>query len=361
MKTAECKDRPRLLVASILCCWSVLFGGMVWADQIVGYLKTDCLGDGAQSRDTVVSVPFQSHGAFQGQLSSVDLQAGQSTLNFGSTIGAADDFANSPHFVLFKSGAAAGRMFSITSNTATSVVIDTGSETLSGVAAGNIAQIVPHWTLDTLLPPDTQSTIHESSGVLPTQRASEVLLFDTTSEGILLSPDRVFFVTASGWKQVGEGYPDAGNTVLAPGSGMVIRHAAGAAGTEFISHGVVEEADVATVLRSRSEGPQDNTVSLLRPIPTKLEDLDLESYFTLSASNDAGDRQDELFVFGTTLGTVNTFPTAKYFRTASGWIEDDGSTYPVSNDTEIPAGSAFVIRKASSGGGNQIWVNAARY
>ncbi len=343
-------------VLSLVC-----LSGSYAERPIVGYVRFDCLG-GVESQDTVISVQFHRPPSLIGRASNVSAIAGETTLAIQDAGFLADSFTGVPHYAIVTSGTARGQFFNVSSNSTTEVVIDTGSATLAGLAAGDSLMVIPHWTLNTLFPQATQTALHESTGALPSQRQTELHFFDVSSKGIELSADSVYFVTSTGWKQVEKGYPSANDVVIPPGSAMIVRHPAGAASTEFHAYSHVLQSDFALSLEADALVTMDRTVSLARPVPVTLENLDLDSVFEESATSNPGDRKDELLVFSTTSGAINTLPTTTYFRTSGSWVLDDNNTYPNANTDEISAGAAMVIRKAPDGSGSSmIWLNTARY
>lgn len=347
-----------LTIAALLATSVLLIHGN---PTIVGYVRFECLG-GAESTDTVVSVQFHQKPGLIGRVDTANPAAGETTLSVQDSAFSANDFSTTPHYLLITSGTHKGRFFNITSNSASDIAIDTGSETLIGFSPSDSVMVIPHWTLDTLLPPASQTSVHESTGVLPSHRQTEIHFFDTTTNGIVLSPDRIYFVTASGWHQAEKNYPAAGDTVIEPGTAMVIRHAAGAADTQFYANSHVLQEDLAQAIEVDATAPRDKPLSMMRPVPVALSDLDLESVFAVSASTSPADRKDQLLVFETTSGAVNSMPSKTYFRIGGDWVLDDGATFPNSNSAEIPAGAAMVIRKSPNGTGvSQIWLNSPRY
>lgn len=143
----------------------------------------------------------------------------------------------------------------------------------------------------------------------------------------------------------------------------MIRHPTGSADTVFYSMNLVHRHDHRTWLRTSSDGPQDNHIGVVRPVPVALVDLDLDATaFLDSASNDSGDRKDELLVFDNTDPSLNKVPSTTYFRVAGEWREDDGNTYPVADTATIAPSSAIVIRKSATvDGAPVLWINSPRY
>lgn len=331
------------------------------ASSVVGYNRVDCPG----GSDTVVSVPFHRPASFSGLVDGTpNVSGGAATVAVQGTDPLVDsELVGEAHYLVFTDGGGGGSVFPITANDTGSITIDTGSGDLAGVADGDRFQAVPYWTLATLFPVATQTAIHLSGGMLSPQRKSTVLFFDESTGGTDLAPDRIFFATGDGWFRSASGFPAADDEIVRPGAAFVIRHPQGEAATAFYPHQVVSTSAFAVDLRTRSEGPQDNAVSLVRPVPVRLADLDLGApAFLESASNGDPDRKDELLVYDNTAALLNKTPSTIYFRAGGEWRLDDDSSYPNADDDEISPSAGLVIRKASTAGGETLqWLNTPRY
>ncbi|MCB1231566.1 MAG: TIGR02597 family protein [Verrucomicrobiae bacterium] len=331
------------------------------ASDILGIIRIPCL----EGSDTLVGIPFERYTEAKGSLLTAPRIAGNSaTFQAASPDG---DFAifGTENFYLRWVGesGSAGAWHRILSNAEDSFTIDQNGNDLSSLVAGDPFEIVPYWTLNTLFDPATQSTIHVSAGPLPTSRSTEVLITDLVGEGISLAPDRLFFLTADGWHEASSGFPAAGDEPIQPGQVIVIRHPAGTGDTYFVAEQRVLTGAHRQPLRTSVRGYQDNVISLMRPATVKLSDLDLsDQIFVDSASTAANDRVDELLLFDNASPAFNKAPFKSYFRIGGTWHEDDGASYPVADDDEIPMAAAVVIRKApTSDGRTLIWIDSPEY
>ncbi|MCB1231920.1 MAG: TIGR02597 family protein [Verrucomicrobiae bacterium] len=344
---------------------TLLAGGAEGEDfttQAVGYNVTPCQA----GSDTIVSVPFHREIVFHGALLSAPLVSGSTaTLNpEGSTPLAGRDFLSTPHYLVFTGASVgAGLHFPVTVQSDSTVGVDLGSRDLQGVTTGDEFEVIPYWTLDTLFPPGND-TVHPSTDLLIGNRGTEILFFDRDSASINLAPARKFFQTADGWKEAARGFPDASQVVISPGTSFVIRHPAGVGDTNFVPHQWVPTGVESYDLKSSSAGPRDNHLASTRPVPVKLQDLDLAPpAFEESATTDSADRRDELHVFDNTVAALNRRASAVFIRIAGHWVEDDdGQTFPDADDLEIDAGAGLMIRKAATNdGATTVWVNTPRY
>ena len=354
--------RPERLLSAILGLM-ISLSGACFADAVspvVGFLRFDCPG----GSDTVVSTPFHPAPRWVGRLSSDPSDQGSGT--FRLNIEGAPEFApgeltDAPHFVFCRNGSTpSGRHFLVTAHSAATVDIAASAADLSGLNASGLVSVIPAWTLGTLLPADTQTALHPSTGNLATQRGSELLLFDRVTDGVNLAPARRFFVTASGWLEAGS-YAPADDQVIEPGHPFVIRHRAGADATSFVAVQQVYGDDVTLPIRGRQAGPQDTVLGLPRPIPVKLSDLDLDAVFETSASTDPGDRKDELRVFANAQTGQNKAPEATYFKVLGQWIKDTTGFPVADNDVIDPAAGVLIRKAATTSDGSVWWVNVPRY
>lgn len=262
-------------------------GAQSFVSETAGYNVTTCVA----GSDTIVSAPFRRQVVFRGTLASDPVGADSSaTLTLeDSPAFSGKDFVTEAHYLGFTgTSAGAGWQFRVISQGALTLGIDLTSGDLAGVAAGDSFEVIPYWTLDSLFPAGSE-TVHESPGLLVSERGTEILFFDRDSASIHLAPNRKFFRTAGGWKEAVRGFPDAGGEVVPAGASFVIRHPAGVADTRFVSRQWVDPGAKAYSLKTSVEGPRDNHLGSVRPIPVKLQDLDLEPpAFVESASTDPG-------------------------------------------------------------------------
>ncbi|MGY8642301.1 MAG: TIGR02597 family protein [Verrucomicrobiales bacterium] len=326
--------------------------------QIMGYNATQCLG----GSDTFISVPFHRAPIFSGSV------AGNVTLNDAEIEVSAeapgwtpDTFVGS-HYAKFTTGAASGLILEISTNSASGITVDPAGYRRHSVKAGDRFLIIPHWTLDTLLPV-SQTTLHLSTGHLVPGRGSEIHFYVPNSEGINLSPELIYYVTATGWFQSAKGSPAAGDVIVRPHAAMVVRHKVGAADTLFRPAANVD-VNPSQVQLSASQGAlRDNVLAIIRPIPVSLKDLGLRSPAFISSVGVApGKRRDELMIFDNAEIGLNKSESARYFFHSGHWKLDNQTDFPISDDVQLPRGSVVVIRKASATSGKPVaWKNLPKY
>ena len=328
--------------------------------RAAGHTSVTCTG----GSDTVVSIPFHRPVRFSSAVSgnpvvsattaSLTFQADRELL--------ANELTDEPHYLQFTGGTRNGWVYPVSSHDADSITIELENDNLAGVGTGDAFEVIPYWTLATLFPPAEQTVVHPSTGKLAPQRESRLLFFDDVGDGTNLAPDRIYFLTSEGWFQSDRGFPVADDTVIPPGKAFVIRHPDSAANTQFTARWHVHAKGHSSALRTQSGKIQDTTLALLRPVAVKLSDLDLGASFANSSSNSSGDRGDELLLYDNLTAAFNKEPSVIYFRVGGEWRRDDGSSYPVSDDDEIPSTTGILIRKSSTATGATVrWLNLPRY
>jgi hypothetical protein len=227
--------RPSISAATALLIAASGLNAQTTATTIpVGFVTVDvAAGLGSAKRNTLLSIPLLESEAVAGQVAGFITAVTSNTLvntNAGWTPGALSD-PQFPYVIQIASGAAAGRMFLITSsnnvggavpgtaNTATNVTVSPGDVTAQGdlttlgISPGtDTYRIFACDTIGSLLgnPP--------SGGVLGGSNAA-------TSDTLVLSFNGVantyFYSTnLTRWARVAGGSPDSGNVALVPNYGI---------------------------------------------------------------------------------------------------------------------------------------------
>ena len=328
----------------------------------VGFNKVTCLANS----DTIVGVPLRIQGSLNTKLSAApSATTGNSTL----TLAHNSLPTLTKHYLKFNSGAADGRWYDITANTADSVTINLNGDILPAAVSGDSVLIAEYWTLNTLFPPSLATTEPSTTGhaIIASSalnRKTELLLPNLTGVGTNLAPNQTYYILNANpkvWKKFSDNSrPDFGDTILYPDTYFVVRHNRGVSQpTVYRSLGEVETANFTIFLSTRTDGRQDNYIAIPRPLPVKLSELGLD---TLAFKNSTALKtQDELLVFDNESAVRNKAPSATYFILSTGWRKfGDGSTNH--DNSTIPAGAGFLIRKVPSIDGASVpWKNTAPY
>lgn len=325
----------------------------------VGFNTVTCL----PQSDTYCGVPFAQAASFQGVLAAnPTVNGGQATLTpSGTTTWTANGF-QTLYFVRMLSGTKAGMYYQITANTTGAVTVDLAGDNFTGVALGDSFRIHQFWTLGTLFPPATQTTVVASTSTLANGRRTEVLIPDLAGAGTNLAPASKFYIFGGEWKKAVSGNPSATNEILWPDAYFIVRHGHSSivASTTFTPIGSVEMNAITTPLATRTAGLQDNFVTTGRPIPIQLMDLDLISSgaFVPSTGTLANQRRDTLLVFDNAVAQLNKAPSAVYYYHNGNW-KKAVSGNPVSDTDQILPSHGLIIRKYQTVDGvTAYWTNS---
>jgi len=345
----------------------VLQAGSVMAETVLsarfGVNQITC----PAASDTHLSVPFlRLPVRFSGVVEQVNgTDQGDVTLSPSIEVSwTSSEFVGS-YYLRVLTGDLRGHWFDITENTESAVTVERSAVGDLQFKQGDRFIILRHWTLDSLFPPTEQTTIHESSGDLPFQQSTNVLLPDLNGEGIDLPAKWICYLTSEGWKQSAPEFPAAGDLVIPPGSTLIVRHPGGVENTVFMPNGQVLMQEDALLLYASHEAAQDNEVALHRPVASKLSESGLEApAFQESAGHDAGTRADELLIFDNSATGFNKPAGQVFYRFEGAWYEDGGlgDANPVADDVlALQPATGMLIRKAPSSRGTATWLNTATY
>lgn len=330
---------------------------------MVGFNRIEC----PPRSDTLVSVPFMKHpvAAVLRVSGSPDLSTqDRVVLALGQNATWSNDSLKDTHYVRFTSGARAGHWYDIAANTAASLTLDLNGGDGTSLAAGDGFLVVEYWTLDSLFPPSSQRTFHQSIGNLGYQQKSKLLIPNVKETGTELPADGVYFLTAEGWKQSTVGFPLAGDTILPPGLPFIIRHPDGVDATDFEPEGRVLRSRDSLVLAQAQSINQDNIVAVFRPVDLLISNSGLdESAFVSSASHAVGERKDELLLFDNSLPNFNKSPTAIFYKLSNSWFKEQagGVPSPVTPSDVLSASSGLIIRKSKGNNASAVWNNDPSY
>jgi len=321
----------------------------------VGFNTVTCL----PNSDTYCSVPFAQSWDFQGLISGTPSVAeDEATITPQGTVAWTENQFATLYFVRILTGAKAGMYFQILSNTTGTLTIDLAGGDLAGVANGDGLAVSKFWTLGSLFPPATQTTIVASTSQLPAGRRTQILLPDSFSNGVNLAPSRIYYLHNGNWKN-SSGNTVSDDVILVPDQYFIIRHPSSVASqTTYTATGIVELNPVAIPLATQASTQQDNPVATGRPIPIKLTDLGLISSgsFVGSSGTLPGVRRDLLLLYDNSVATVNRAPSKIYYYNSSTghWLNASGNV--LADDDEIAPSTAILIRKYQSGTGfTAVW------
>lgn len=334
--------------------------------QPVGYTTTNCLANS----DTIVSLPFTRAPAFIGTVASISgatvtpsgtpgwtegqfvYQEGTQSNTYyvllGPVDGASSDYAQD------------GRIYPVTANTATSLTIDALGDDLSGVPADAKISIIPYWTLNTVFPAsDAGVSFIASSSPLITK--TQIFIPDYGGAGTNLSSIATYYFYNGAWRLTGDSVKnDHGDDVLLQDRYLIMRNTA--TSSVLNPKGNVVMQPLSIPLLTETNSPQDNFVSVTRPLGVTLDNSGLVSSGVFTASPSPLLTKDQLFVYNNTQQVTNKSTSATYYYYNGAWRQVG---LPVTKDvgsTVLPIGSGIVIRKvATANGETQFWNNSPSY
>ncbi|MGZ0707960.1 TIGR02597 family protein [Coraliomargarita sp. W4R53] len=305
--------------------------------------------------------------AFPQLLKSPDLVGSPTNISGGVlTIGSnlnVNGFADT-HFLLFCTGDLEGEWFQITSNDANTVTV-AEDVSLLGAATTDSVKVIEFWTLGSLL------EVGEFPGSPNiADPVAFVLLNNPSSVGTNLSSGEVYFYhtgeqIAAGWYLDGDFSETRDDKLISPETYFTIRNGSGA-DASFLVAGTVPVDVLATQVGRLASSAQDNQLVNPYPSPLTLGESLLVSSGAVVASPNIADPIDFVLVFdnGTSSGT-NASPSHVYFyhsgeQITAGWYLDGDFSQTRNADT-IPAGGAFIVRKANGAVGTVKWAPPVPY
>lgn len=247
------------------------------------------------------------------------------------------------HYVLATSGSNAGQW---------SQVFNSGSGALTTaevlLADGDTFSVIPFWTLSTVFP--NGEGVGASSD--PFNPSQTILLNDLTATGINLSSEGSYFYFAgpspeAGWYKSGS-FEVSNDVPLTPDTYITLRNNSGSLIRTVIA-GAVPVKVIGTQVVGLLSNDQDNQVTNPYPSAMTLATSGLQSVVAPAA--DPFNPVDTVLLYDpeATSGQ-NISAAAAYFyfagpSPAAGWYQT--GSFAASNDVEIPAGGALIIRKGA--------------
>ena len=348
----------------------------------VGFTATSCLSNS----DTFVSLSFTRPQAFVGAITSIT----GSTLNVAGSPGwTPNQFVYAPgsqpnHYYALIGPAAAsnpkeGRTYAVTTNGTTTLTVDASGDSLAGIPANAQVVLIPYWTLATVFPA-SDANVSFTPTISTRTFKTEILIPNYDATKVNAPPAATYFFSNNvnggttngiGWRLFGDNVTDHGDDVLVPDGYLIVRNLHNAPTLPLTAIGAVLTKKLTTAELTNPTKPRDNPVGMIRPVAVALNDTGLnptDGSFVATTMSRA--IKDELLVFDNTAVKINKIPSTTYFygNNVNG-IQGNGIGWRVYGDNAtdhggdlLPAGSAFVIRKAGNGSGLPVfWTNAPTY
>jgi uncharacterized protein (TIGR02597 family) len=311
------------------------------ASDIAGIMSFNLLGNS----DNIVSLPLLRGPSI---LANVDSVSGNvvtvmaSAWNNGQFVYTAPTQTNT-YYARFISGALAGRIYTITGNTANSLTLNLGSDFLSALAQYDQLSVEPYWTLATTFPNGAGVNVSPTQG----NRNTEILIPDQSTPGVNLSAAKVYFFNNGNWKQVGQGAVNHNDDILAPNAHFIVRHNV-ATNTVLALAGLVLSDPISIALQSSATSQQDNFIGLTWPAQLTLNNSQLLSSGAFAASPLPGTRADELLTFDNSIAQKNKSSSSIYYYWSNAWRRVGSGTLDVGDTPAFLPGTGVVIRKATN-------------
>jgi uncharacterized protein (TIGR02597 family) len=258
------------------------------------------------------------------------------------------------YYAFVTAGDWTGLFFTVTANTATTLVIHTGG--LPGGRATSVRSIEvrPYWSLETLFPASVAQVSFiptADPGDVKTRLVLSPLITSGDEQPQQVGEAYYYSSAVSGWVSAADPDVAAGKVLVAPGRYLYLQNtSAGSYPLDAVIAGSVLTAPLRQNLYTSAE---DNTITyfaLARSSDYKLSQIGLTAAnFTPSLNQSPLGRNDLLLVddgFGG-VGAVYYLYKSKWYTT--------GSALPV--DPVLPAGTAYAVMKKAGPGPVKVLVN----
>lgn len=245
----------------------------------IGCYTIDC----PANSDTHISIPVTRTPVFDGKVAAV---SANSLIFEGGSVFEANELVYEQgvqpnhYYAIFKDGPYEGAWFDIVSNTASSVVLECAESTLGEDLVGSSVQIIPHWTLNTLMP--NGAGTHTAKNAIP---STLVLFYSPDLVGVKFEPIAFFFSDFgtdspySYWCKTGDiddegNYFNQNDFVIPPNSVIAVRNPQNRESTALSFSGSVKmfPSDVSVGIFVSGTN-QNNILTSLSAVPIKLSEL----------------------------------------------------------------------------------------
>jgi uncharacterized protein (TIGR02597 family) len=254
------------------------------------------------------------------------------------------------YYTLVTAGSSTGSCYSVISNSASQIVIDTQGETLSSVNITSI-DLRPYWTLETLFPASGAG-----AAFIATRNTENIMTklilspVTVTSSQTPQNQGQKFYFSHSLKNWVSESDPtvSAGGVTVPPGRYLYMQNTGiGSFSIDAYFAGTVLKTPFRITLYSSPSEDLKTLFALPRASSYLLSDIGLnDENFSSSTS---GSLKDLLFIGDSDIRALGT-----YYRSGANWYAV-GSAIPV-NPT-IPSGTAYAVKKASNANGEKALLN----
>jgi uncharacterized protein (TIGR02597 family) len=324
------------------------------ATDPVGFTTTTLMG----SSDSFVSIPFTRPPEFVGA-TSVAITSGD-TLTLNGNPLTANQFVyggtqHNHYYALIGpisgTNTKEGHTYQITGNGTGTLMVDITHDNLNGIPANTQVEVIPYWTPATIFPASDAGVSFTATTSPPDYKT--LIRVPDYSASLYSNYAAEYYFNSGSWQRVspaGVGDDDP----LLPDGYFVVRNNTGVPTLSLTNIGAVLLKKLAVALTAAG-GPQDNPVSIVRPLNVALDATGLGP-----ADNSFG-AGDQLLLFNNAVAGFDKSPSSTYYYDTAapipGW-RLTGDTTPSDRGADIiSAGTGFVIRKAA-GALSAFWTNA---
>ena len=308
------------------------------------------------SSDTYFGVPVHNDLLIESQISGA---AGNTVT--ADLVLSSGELTETPSFLLFTSGGLKGQWFSVTANNSDTITLDTGMDFGNSVV-GDSFEVRAFWTLGALFPRSSfpnSSNPFDPDFILSTYDPSDVGINNSTNMTFAYHDGSITGQT--GWFDINDPFGTIyDNYPLSPETYLVFRNLTSSA-AELNFTGEVLVKDFSMLIMEQTNGQQDNRVYNPLPVPATLNELNLISGGVVAVSENPFDPRDIVFIYdfsGSGFNRSSSQAVAYHDGSvtgATGWFDiNNPFGGAIGDSVSIPAGGAFVVRKAQSGVDNSL-------
>lgn len=262
------------------------------------------------------------------------------------------------YYVFLKGGTRAGMYYSVVSNAAASLTVDTaGDDLTTAIDSTTTLEVIPYDTLGSIFP--AGAGVNPSANHSFGARQTEVYLpdFSTVGTNLALTISYYYYsgsvAPGAGWRKAGAAGILANDDPLPPDSFFVVRHNV-ATSTTLTFSGTVQMSQLTTPVNNRAASvDQDNAVAL--PFATDItlaqSKLFESGAFVGSANHGFAARQDQILVWDNSVtGKNKSADVIYYYYTGSvapgaGWRKSGAAGVLANDDVISSSTKGIVIRK----------------
>ena len=324
----------------------------------VGYVTYTVKG----GADNKFSIPLQQSPVYSGSVSGVT--AGQIDVT-----GVVPDLSTSTHLLIVTTdgGSLEGHYYEVASDTSTSITVLDDPES-DGLSSSDTVKVIPAWTLDTLFP--SGGDIPASSDVF--NPVGTILTNSDSVTGINMSSAATYLYHSgqqgpAGWYDADNlGAGPVGGTVLSPDTYITVRNGSASDASVVVAGSVPTDTLAIDILSSTIA--VDNQI--VNPFPAGLT-LDSSNLYVgvggpLAGSTDVFNPTEQIFIYegvptGQNPGTSKSVIYHTGEQGPAGYYDPDDLAAGPIGSYEIPAGAAFIIRKAAGSASTVSWTPTLPY